>query len=134
MSSRRHGPKKSSLARRVRPKGLRAAPPAPAAAAARNGASDAPVPLVIGPSLSIREAGACRQQLHALLMAGGTLVDVSALESIDTAGLQLLLAAAATAARAGCTLRLVGGRQLLQRAAAELGLAEPLAALAEIAA
>jgi ABC-type transporter Mla MlaB component len=88
--------------------------------------------LTLGASLSIREVGECATQLKALLAAGSVSVDAHQLESIDTAGLQLLLAAAAEARRRGLRLKLLGGENLNRGAAGALGLSEHLAAAAEI--
>ena len=67
-----------------------------------------------------------------MLAAGSAVVDARELESVDTAGLQLLLAAAAAARRRGLTLKLLGAGGLNTGAADALGLAEQLAATAEI--
>jgi ABC-type transporter Mla MlaB component len=88
--------------------------------------------LTLGSSLSIREVGERAAQFKALIAAGSAEVDASKLESIDTAGLQLLLAAAAAARRRGLTLRLHGAGSLNSGAASALGLADHLAATAEI--
>jgi anti-anti-sigma regulatory factor len=89
-------------------------------------------PLPLGSSLSIREVGERAAQLKALFAAGSAVVDARKLESIDTAGLQLLLAAAAAARRRGLTLKLLGAASLKTGAAEALGLADQLAATAEI--
>lgn len=86
----------------------------------------------LGSSLSIREVGERAAQFKALIAAGSAEVDAGKLESIDTAGLQLLLAAAAAARRRGLTLRLHGAGSLNSGAASALGLADHLAATAEI--
>jgi ABC-type transporter Mla MlaB component len=88
--------------------------------------------LALGASLSIREVGERAAQFTALIAAGSAEVDAGKLESIDTAGLQLLLAAAAAARRRGLTLRLHGAGSLNSGAASALGLADHLAATAEI--
>jgi|HubBroStandDraft_1064217.scaffolds.fasta_scaffold25405_5 anti-anti-sigma regulatory factor len=88
--------------------------------------------LQLGPSLSIREVGECAVQLKGLLAKGPTDIDASRLESIDTAGIQLLLAAAAAAQRRGFKLKLLGAQGLKTGAARSLGLAEHLGELAEI--
>jgi anti-anti-sigma regulatory factor len=87
-------------------------------------------PLPLGSSLSIREVGERAAQLKALFAAGSAVVDARKLESVDTAGLQLLLAAAAAARRRGLTLKLLGAGSLNTGAADAL--AEHLAATAEI--
>jgi anti-anti-sigma regulatory factor len=88
--------------------------------------------LSLGASLSIREVGDFAVRLKALLEGGATEIDAGALETVDTAGLQLLLAAAAAARRRGLTLKLVGAQRLYQGAATALGLAEQLSAGAQI--
>jgi anti-anti-sigma regulatory factor len=95
-------------------------------------AESRPSVLQLGPSLSIREVGDCAVQLKGLLAKGPIDVDVSRLESIDTAGIQLLLAAAAAAQRRGFKLKLLGAQGLKTGAARSLGLAEHLGELAEI--
>jgi ABC-type transporter Mla MlaB component len=116
----------------------RAAPLSQPTAPATNSAAAAPGEvctagaLPLGSSLSIREVGERAAQLKALFAAGAAEIDVGKLESIDTAGLQLLLAAAAAARRRGLTLKLLGAERLNSGAAGALGLAEHLAAVAEI--
>jgi anti-anti-sigma regulatory factor len=88
--------------------------------------------LQLGPSLSIREVGACASRLKSMLAAGPTIVDASALETIDTAGIQLLLAAAASAQDQGFRLKLLSAVGVKNGAARSLGLSEHLGELAEI--
>lgn len=88
--------------------------------------------LKLGASLSIREVSDCATQIKGLLKAGPTDIDVSQLETIDTAGIQLLLAAAAAAQRRGFKLKLLGAQGLRTGAARSLGLSEHLGELAEI--
>jgi anti-anti-sigma regulatory factor len=88
--------------------------------------------LQLGSSLSIREVGECALQLKTMLSSGATDIDASKLESIDTAGIQLLLAAATTAQRRGFKLKLLGAQGLKTGAARSLGLQEHLGELAEI--
>lgn len=112
-----------------------AATPADAAAPATQVIASAPpvgAALALGASLSIREVGERAAQLKALFAAGRAEVDARMLESVDTAGLQLLLAAAAAARRRGLTLRLLGADRLNAGPAGALGLTEHLAAAAEI--
>ncbi|MFI4866172.1 MAG: STAS domain-containing protein [Steroidobacterales bacterium] len=105
--------------------------PAPRASEALVGAAAAG-PLSLGASLSICEVGERAAQLRARFAAGSAEVDVGMLESVDTAGLQLLLAAAVGARRRGLKLKLLGAERLNTGAARALGLAEHLAAAAEI--
>lgn len=109
-----------------------AAGAAAGAASAAAGAASASAPLLLGASLSIREVSECAAQLKALFAAGSAEVDAHQLESIDTAGLQLLLAAGAAAQRRGLKLRLRGAPSLSSGAAVALGLAEHLSAAAEV--
>jgi anti-anti-sigma regulatory factor len=88
--------------------------------------------LQLGSSLSIREVSECATQLKAMLANGPLDVDASRLETIDTAGIQLLLAAAAAAQRRGFKLKLLGAHGLKGGAARSLGLSEHLGELAEI--
>jgi anti-anti-sigma regulatory factor len=88
--------------------------------------------LQLGSSLSIREVSECAAQFKGLLAKGPTDIDASKLESIDTAGIQLLLAAAAAAQRRGFKLKLLGAQGLKIGAARSLGLSEHLGELAEI--
>jgi ABC-type transporter Mla MlaB component len=88
--------------------------------------------LSLGSSLSIREVGQCAIQLRALIAAGGREIDARRLESVDTAGLQLLLAAALEARRRGSVLTLRGAAGLHASAASAVGLAEHLSAAAQI--
>jgi anti-anti-sigma regulatory factor len=90
--------------------------------------------LQLGSSLSIREVGECATQLKTLLAGGATDVDAAQLESIDTAGMQLLLAAAVAAQRRGFKLRLLNAQGIKVGAARSLGLTEHLVELAEIVA
>lgn len=106
--------------------------PAPKASDALVGAAAAGGPLSFGASLSIREVSERAAQLRAQFAAGSAEVDVGMLESVDTAGLQLLLAAAAGARRRGLKLKLLGAERLNTGAARALGVAEHLAAAAEI--
>ncbi len=113
--------------------GAAAANPAASAVAAAGVTSVGGVGLLaLGSSLSIREVGERAAQFKALIAAGSAEVDAGKLESIDTAGLQLLLAAAAAARRRGLTLRLHGAGGLSSNAASALGLADHLATTAEI--
>jgi len=83
-------------------------------------------------TLSIREVARRHLELKAMLERGAARVDVSTLGSIDTAGLQLLLAAALAAQQRGLKLRLLGAEQLMSGAADALGLGAHLRVIAEI--
>jgi anti-anti-sigma regulatory factor len=129
-------PKKQAAAGgRTRRSRTAAAAPAPAAtalAAATAAPSGTASALVLGASLSIREVGECAAQFKAMFAAGSAEVDARMLESVDTAGLQLLLAAAAAARRRGLTLKLLGAERLNAGPANALGLTDHLSAAAEI--
>jgi len=113
-----------------------ATPPDTAPGAAANNValhgSAATGALVLGASLSICDVGECAARFKAMFAAGSVEVDARMLESVDTAGLQLLLAAAAAARRRGLTLKLLGGERLNAGPANALGLTDHLAAAAEI--
>lgn len=88
--------------------------------------------LALGENLTIVEAGRCQQALNDLLERGHTNADAHALRQIDTAGLQLLLAAGRTARARGLTLRVLGARALLLEAASNLGLTNALTEVVEL--
>jgi ABC-type transporter Mla MlaB component len=88
--------------------------------------------VALGSSLSIHDVRDCALRLDALLAAGGGELDAGELSSVDTAGLQLLLAAALEARRRGLTLKLHGAERLCTGAASALGLADHLAAAARM--
>ena len=70
-------------------------PPAPAAVAAPEiePAPAGPRHLSLGPALTINNAEALRAELLALVESGGDVsIDGSAVESVDTAGMQVLVA------------------------------------------
>jgi anti-anti-sigma regulatory factor len=91
-----------------------------------------PTSLALGASLTIVEARACQRSLSALLERGHAAADAHALQSIDTAGLQLLLAAGRAARGRGLTLKLSGARALLLDAASSLGLGSELTEVVEL--
>jgi ABC-type transporter Mla MlaB component len=88
--------------------------------------------LALGSSLTIVEARAVQRSLSAWLERGRAEADARALERIDTAGLQLLLAVGRTARARGLTLRLSGAPPLLLDAAGSLGLASALTEVVEL--
>jgi anti-anti-sigma regulatory factor len=73
-------------------------------------------------SLLIRDARASLAQLCAALESGCTCVDVSGIDTIDTSGVQLLLAAAMEWRRREQPLTLTGYEHLVFGAAEQLGL------------
>jgi len=105
-------------------KRVRASKPAPASADAG--------PVVLGPALTIAEVAQRARALAAMLECGTAQADAHSLESIDTAGLQLLLATAAAARQRGLTLTLHGAPPLLVGAADALGLGADLMAAVEL--
>lgn len=120
---------KARTARHPRPR-TAAAPAAPSATVATRALS-------LGSALTVREVGRQAQALKQLLLPGvlepqALRLDARELESIDTAGLQLLVAAAAAAQRRGRRLQLLGGQRLLDGAAADLGLRAPLLEMLEV--
>jgi len=73
---------------------------------AKDAAPAAPAPLRLEGELSIYRAEEIRQALLAALAADGDVgIDLTDVSEVDTAGVQLLLAARASAATAGKTLR-----------------------------
>jgi len=88
--------------------------------------------LRLGSSLSIREVTDCATQFKAMLANGPTDMDASGLETIDTAGVQLLLAAAIAAKRHGYKLKLIGAQGVKSGAGRSLGLSEHLDELADV--
>lgn len=70
--------------------------------------TSAPFVLALGPELTIAQAAACRDTLVDALCSGpGDLaLDLSAVTDIDSAGLQLLLAARRSLREQGATLQL----------------------------
>jgi ABC-type transporter Mla MlaB component len=88
--------------------------------------------LALGPSLTIVQARSLQRSLNALLERGRADADAHALENVDTAGLQLLLAAGRAARARGLTLRLSGARALLLDAATTLGLVSALTEVVEL--
>jgi ABC-type transporter Mla MlaB component len=96
-----------------------------------------PRALSLGSALTVREVAGQAQALRQLLLPEALApqavrLDARALESIDTAGVQLLVAAAAAAQRRGYKLQLLGGQRLLDGAAAALGLRAPLLELLQV--
>ena len=101
-------------------------------AARRRSGGGARAALRLGPLLTIREVAPARDALDALLASGAAHADASALESIDTAGLQLLLVAGRAARQRGLRLRVRGGERVLREAADALGLATQLSEAVEL--
>lgn len=99
--------------------------------AIRHGASDL---VVLGPALTIAEVAQAARGFTTMLAGGTAHTDARALESIDTAGLQLLLAAAAAAQERGLKLSLRGAPELLAGAAHALGVDGDLAVAMELSA
>jgi anti-anti-sigma regulatory factor len=82
-------------------------------------------PLRLDPSLRIEEVESRRDLLLERLRGPGpVMIDVSGLESVDTAGVQLLLACRREAARRGVQLEYCGESPALTDALQRLGLVE----------
>jgi anti-anti-sigma regulatory factor len=88
--------------------------------------------LALGASLTIVETRALQRSLNALIQRGRAEADAHALMSVDTAGLQLLLAAGRAARERGLPFRLFGARPLLLDAATSLGLGSALTEVVEL--
>jgi anti-anti-sigma regulatory factor len=89
---------------------------------------------MLGPALTIAEVTQAERSFTAMLAGGAAHADAGALESIDTAGLQLLLAVAAAAQERGLKFALRGSSELLQGAAHALGVGGDLAVAMELSA
>ncbi|MGH8140925.1 MAG: STAS domain-containing protein [Steroidobacteraceae bacterium] len=100
----------------------------------RAGAHSPAGPVVLGPALTIAEVAQAARGFTAMLADGTARTDAGALESIDTAGLQLLLAVAAAAQERGLKLALHGAQELLHGAAHALGVGDDLAVAMELSA
>jgi ABC-type transporter Mla MlaB component len=98
----------------------------------RGAGAQAAAPLALGPALTIAEVAECWRSMTAMLDAGRAEADGSALATVDTAGLQLLLAGGRVARLRGLTLKLSGGEGLLLAAAATLGLDTALRDVVEL--
>lgn len=86
-----------------------------------------PAPLVLGAACTLREAASLKAQLLACRVSGDTVtVDGSAVQRIDTAGLQLLVAFARREAGAGRLLQWHAPSDELCNAVSQLGLREVL--------
>ncbi len=128
--------KSSSSSPAARKRSARAVPARGARQPARHRTAHRAGSFTLGAALTIREVSACRRTLRELLRAGAVrevaAIDAQSLRAIDTAGLQLLLAAGQAAQQRGCRLALVGATDLLSAAAAALGLRAALGAALEL--
>jgi len=97
-------------------------PPVPKATSSGRRAGAAKDVCRLTGSLVIRDARASLAQLCAALESGCTCVDVSGIDTIDTSGVQLLLAAAMEWRRREQPLTLTGYEHLVFGAAEQLGL------------
>lgn len=127
----------STSAKRPPRRAKRAAPPArPCAAPSRAKAAAVAAPVVTAPApaapsagpalpatLDVREIGAAFEFLRSAVNCGVDSIDASRVTTIDTAGVQLLLAAGRTAAAHGRALRWAGPSSALIEAATRLGVA-----------
>jgi anti-anti-sigma regulatory factor len=89
-------------------------------------ASAAPTVTTLGGALSIRTAAKVAEDLRAALKSGAIRVDASAVEQVDSAGVQLLVAAIATAGARGAPFEWVAVSGALRDAAGHLGLSGAL--------
>jgi phospholipid transport system transporter-binding protein len=103
----------------ARPRRARA-PSAPAVPIA------APMEACLPAALTMRELGPVAARLRAAIDSGVAEIDASAVATVDTAGVQLLVAAVLSAARLGKPLRWRAASPALTEAAAQLGLAASL--------
>lgn len=85
--------------------------------------TDASALPALPPALDIREIRTCFELLRSAVNCGVDRIDASRVAAVDTAGLQLLLAAGRTAAAHGRTLRWAGASSALVEAATKLGIA-----------
>jgi len=92
-----------------------------------------PAPLALGSALTIAQVRPCWRSLRQMLKRGHAEADASELTSIDTAGIQLLLAGGRAAHARGFRLKVHGAHSLLLTAAAGLGLDESLREVLELA-
>ena len=90
-------------------------------------------PLALGTSLTIVEVRRSWRSLRAMLARGRAEADARLLTTVDTAGLQLLLAAGRAARVRGLTLTLTGAQHSLLTAAAAVGLEAALREVLELA-
>lgn len=116
---------------RPRARGARAAKAAPAEApvavpAPGPAVAAAPAALVLPASMTIREVDDLRAPLMRAVLGGALEIDATGLATIDTAGLQLLLAAFRSAAARGITPHWAQPSGVLASAAMRLGLAAQL--------
>ncbi len=98
----------------------------------RGARARAPAPLALGSALTITEVRECWRSMTAMLDGGHAEADGSALATVDTAGLQLLLASGRAARMRGLRLKLSGAEPLLVGAAATLGLDAALRDVVEL--
>lgn len=94
--------------------------------APRTRARAAPLDASLPAALTLRELGPVAARLRAAIDAGVADIDASAVAMADTAGVQLLAAAALSAARLGRPLHWRAASPALTQAAAQLGLAGTL--------
>jgi anti-anti-sigma factor len=83
--------------------------------------------LALPAELSIYTAGELHPAWRAWAEAGGQCVDGTAVDQVDAAGLQLLLALARSLQARGTRLRVVGASRVLEEGCTALGLAHWLA-------
>lgn len=91
-------------------------------------------PLALAATLTIGDVADCRRRLQRMLQSDVARLDAHALRTVDTAGLQLLIAAGRAARRRGQRLALAGAAELLTATATSLGLDAALGAVLELSA
>jgi anti-anti-sigma regulatory factor len=100
---------------------------APAAAPVAPVAPAAPQSVCLEGSLLIRSAAELAARLREALGTGALRLDARGVTHVDTASLQLLVAAIATARRDGVAFEWLGASPALHEGARRLGLGAPLA-------
>lgn len=83
-----------------------------------------PTPFVLGAGLGIRESHELRSSLLAAIERGPLVLDASAVERADSAGVQLLISLARSLAARGESLAYAGASPALLEVARTLGVAE----------
>ena len=122
----RRAKRASPAARPAAPTRAKAAAAVTTAAAASAATPVAAAPSAgpaLPPSLDIREIAGTFEFLRSAVNCGVEDIDASRVTTVDTAGVQLLLAAGRTAAAHGRALRWVGASSTLLDAATKLGVA-----------
>jgi anti-anti-sigma regulatory factor len=86
-----------------------------------------PARVVLGPSLTLQGVAGLKQRLARAFSAGGTVyLDGAGVTSVDTAGIQLLVAFCLEARTRGAAVIWQGASEAVKRSAARLGLGAAL--------